>query len=81
MRSSLRPWTQKDGGEFEKYAAAEEDDVEELDLGDVERDRFRFDHVPDSMMLPKELLDNPGAAIDEPPRKRTSTRKKAGTKA
>lgn len=43
----------------------------------MERDRFRFDHVSDSMMLPKELLDNPGAAVAEPPKKRTYNRKKA----
>jgi hypothetical protein len=45
------PSAQASGGEFEKYAAAEED--EELDLGDAERDRFKFDHVSDSMMMPK----------------------------
>ena len=74
------PCAWKDDGEFEKYAAADEED-EELDVGDVERDRFKFDHVPDSMMMPKELMDKtPGAAV-EPPKKRASARKKAGTKA
>ena len=71
---------QSEGGEFEEYEAADDDD-EELDVGDAERDRFRFDHVPDSMMLPKELMDNPDAAMAAPPKKRTSARKKAGTKA
>lgn len=73
-----------EGGEFETYAAAEEgDDEEEFDVGDVERDRFRYDHVDSSMMLPKELLDNPNAALAaaDPPKKRTSARKKAGTRA
>lgn len=67
-----------EGGVFEAYAAAEE---EELDLGDVERDRFRYDHVPSSMMLPKELMgDVPVEAVLEKPKRRTSARKKAGTK-
>lgn len=69
---------QSEGGVFEAYAAAEE---EELDLGDVERDRFRYDHVPSSMMLPKELMgDVPVEAVLEKPKRRTSARKKAGTK-
>jgi hypothetical protein len=70
--------TQSEGGAFEAYAAAEE---EELDVGDVERDRFRYDHVPASMMLPKELMgDTPVEAVIEKPKRRTSARKKAGTK-
>ena len=50
-------------------------------MGDVERDRFRYDHVPDSMMMPKELMDKPAGAAIEPPKKRASARKKAGSKA
>ena len=74
------PLARMGDGKFETYAAAEEDDGA-LDLGDVERDRFRYDHVPDSMMLPKELMDAPaGEPAGEKPKKRTSARKKAGTK-
>jgi len=70
--------TQSEGGAFEAYAAAEEED---FDVGDVERDRFRYDHVPASMMLPKELMgDTPVEAVIEKPKRRTSARKKAGTK-
>ena len=70
--------TQSEGGAFEAYAAAEDED---LDVGDVERDRFRYDHVPASMMLPKELMgDTPVEAVIEKPKRRTSARKKAGTK-
>jgi hypothetical protein len=76
--TSFKKKKQSEGGVFEAYAAAEE---EELDLGDVERDRFRYDHVPSSMMLPKELMgDVPVEAVLEKPKRRTSARKKAGTK-
>ena len=77
-KNVLQKKKQSEGGVFEAYAAAEE---EELDLGDVERDRFRYDHVPSSMMLPKELMgDVPVEAVLEKPKRRTSARKKAGTK-
>ena len=49
-------------------------------MGDVERDRFAFDHVPSSMMLPKELMGGvPVEAVIDKPKRRTSSRKKAGT--
>ena len=77
--SRIKKNTQSEGGAFEAYAAAEED--EDLDVGDVERDRFPYDHVPASMMLPKELMgDTPVEAVIEKPKRRTSARKKAGTK-
>jgi hypothetical protein len=76
--SRIKKNTQSEGGAFEAYAAAEDED---LDVGDVERDRFRYDHVPASMMLPKELMgDMPVEAVIEKPKRRTSARKKAGTK-
>mmetsp|Transcript_16377 Transcript_16377/g.40061 ORF Transcript_16377/g.40061 Transcript_16377/m.40061 type:complete len:295 (+) Transcript_16377:214-1098(+) len=79
-------WT--DDGSFEKYAAAEEGGEEEegMDVGDVVRDRFKFDHVPSSMMMPKELMENAAKAdaVDDMTDdeeggkpKRRSTRKKA----
>lgn len=74
----IPPFDQMDNGEFEEYAAAKQD--AEFDVGDVERDRFAFDHVPESMMLPKEFQDPAAAAEVAKPKRRTSARKKAGTK-
>ena len=42
---------------------------EDVDVGDVERDRFAFDNVPSSMMLPTEMMDTGAGAKKTPSKK------------
>jgi hypothetical protein len=74
--------------DFEEYEEADGgDDDEDVDVGDVERDRFAFDNVPSSMMLPKEMMDTgaektktkKGGAEKNPPAAAVARTAKAGT--
>lgn len=73
-----------DDGTFETYAAAEEAElVEDDEPFDPEHDRFKNDHVPESMMLPPELANAPaGVPVEDlgagtaKPKRRSARNKK-----